>query len=159
MTTPTIYPAEFNPSTGDVFARAPGLKTGATQLVLAKATVPAETATSTVIGLIPFNAGARVSYASRINVADLDTGTDVTLDVGYVYDDNTTYTNDPNAFIAASTVAQAGGIDLFDATAGFQFIAEADGWIAVTTGGGATDTEGDIEIEAIISYDSASVIA
>lgn len=159
MTTPTIYPAQFNPSIGDVFAKAPALRNGAVQAVEVTVSVPSSTATSTVIGLMPFNKGARIHYDSRLLTADLDSSTNVTLDVGYVYDDNTTYTNDPNAFVAASTTAQTGGIITFSATAGFQFIAEADGWVAVTTGGGSTTTTGNIQAELMVSYDASAVIS
>ena len=159
MTAPTIYPAIWDPTDGSDYANAPGLRNGAVQNVYTEVTVPASTATSVVAGIMPFRKGARISYASRIDTDDLDTGTDVTLDVGWVYDDNTTYTNDPNGFIAASAIAQTGGIDLFDAVAGFHFIAEADGWVAATTGGGATTTEGDIRAQILVSYDAESVYA
>jgi len=160
MTTPTIYPAEFDPNVGDVFRRAPAMRNGSPQLVETVVTLPAATGTSTVVGLIPFTKGARVSlYDSFIDSDDVDTGTDVTYTVGWVYDDNTTYTNDPDGFIASSTVGQSGGIDQFDAVAGVQFIAEADGWIALTTGGGATTTEGDIRFQGKISYDATAAIA
>lgn len=159
MTTPTIFPAQFDPSIGDVFAKAPELRNGATQDILTEVTIPASTATTTVVGLLPFQKGFRINYSSRILVEDLDTGTDVTFDLGYVYDDDGTFTNDPNAFISGSTVAQNGGFDLFNATAGFQFIAEDNGWIALTLGGGSTTTEGTVKLEALIAYDETSVIS
>ena len=150
MTTPTIF-AEGS----ERLTLAPVLRNGGAQHVSRTVTVPASTVVTTIIGMIPFQKGARVNYGgTSILSDDLDTGTDVVLDVGFVYDDDTTFTNDPNAFIAASTVAQAGGIDLFDATAGYTFVAEADGFIAITTGGGATTTAGDITMDAVISYDA-----
>lgn len=149
MTTPTITADEY---TG--FLDAPVLRNGGVQHVISSTTVAAATATTTVIGLVPFRKGARLNYGGTVlAVTDLDTGTDVTLDFGYVYDDDTTYTNDPNAFIAASTVAQAGGLATMAATAGFEFVAEADGWFAVTVGGGATTTAGTIKFNGLISYD------
>ena len=148
MTTPTITSDEF---TG--YLDAPVLRNGGSQHVIASATIPASTASGTVIGLVPFRKGARLSYSSKLVVGDLDTATNVTIDFGYVYDDNTTYTNDPNAFIAGSTDAQtAANVVSLDATAGFEFVAEADGWLAITTGGGSTTTEGTIKFNGLISY-------
>ena len=150
MTVPTIFAEE-----SESILIAPVLRNGGAQHVRRTATIPAVTVVTTIIGMIPFQKGARVNYGgTQVLVADLDTATNVVLDVGFIYTDDTTFTNDPNAFIAGSAVAQAGGIDLFDATAGFTFVAEAEGFITITTSGGSTTTEGDITIDAIISYDA-----
>jgi len=150
MTVPTIFAEE-----SESILIAPVLRNGGAQHVLRTAAIPASTVVTTIIGMIPFQKGARVNYGgTQINVSDLDTGTDVVLDVGFIYTDNVTFTNDPNAFIVASTIAQGAGIDSFDGVAGFGFVAEAEGFIAVTTSGGSTTTAGTIEIDAIISYDA-----
>ena len=105
-----------------------------------------------VVGLVPFQKGAIVQYGSALAIADLDTGATVTLDWGFVYDDDTTYTNDPNAFAAAVVTAQAGGVIRPSEVAGATFVAEADGWVAVTVAAGPTDTEGNITFNGTISY-------
>lgn len=153
MTTPTIAPTKYAKDDGD-FLITKVDRSGALRSEKNSVTVPASTASGTVIGLVPFNKGARFDYASTIHIADLDTSTNVTVDIGYVYDDNSTYTNDPNAFGSALTTAQDGGFVTFDETAGLSFVADADGWIAVTTGGGATTTEGAITFHVTLDYDS-----
>lgn len=155
MTTPSIVPTKRAGDDSD-YRAAKVDRSGALRMEYVTVTVPASTGTSTVIGLVPFKKGARfVQGASQLYVADLDTGTDVTLDIGFVYDDDTTYTNDPNAFASAITTAQSGGLITFDEFAGLSFEAEADGWIVVTTGGGATTTEGAIQGQIVLAYDGA----
>lgn len=153
MTTPTIYPTKYAGDSGD-YLIAKADMSGAMRQETHAVSVAAATATTTVIGLVPFRKGARFGYDSTIHVADLDTGTDVTLDIGYVYSDDTTYTNDPNAFASAVTTAQAGGFVTFDEVTGMTFEAEADGWIAVTVGGGATTTLGNITSQINLTYDN-----
>lgn len=153
MTTPTVYPTKYTATSAD-FNRAKIDRSGATRVEYVSVSVPSSTAASTVVGLVPFRKGARfVQGASQLYTADLDTGTSVTLDIGYVYDDNTTYTNDPDAFASAITTAQTGGLISFDEFAGLSWVAAADGWIAVTTGGGSTTTTGAIQGQVVLAYD------
>lgn len=160
MTTPTIYPVEFNPSVGDVFAKAPGNLSGAVQQVFTLVTVPTSTATTTVVGICPFRKGARMSYGSRLLMSDPDAGSNnVTVDWGYVYDDHATYTSDPDAFLAASTAPQTGAIIVPSLTAGLNWVAEADGWITITMGGATTGAEATIKSQLLISYDAMAAIA
>lgn len=151
MTTPTIFAAGYTDSE-QAFLNAPGGQYEGARTVKAVATVPASTASGTVIGLVPFAKGATFMYDSVLALTDLDTGTNVTFTAGYVYDDNVTYTNDPDAFVTSNASAQTGGLVRFDATAGTAFVAEADGWLAVTTGGGSTTTAGTITYLGSVTY-------
>src|SRR5574343_356257 len=93
------------------------------------ATMPASTATSTVVGLVPFNKGFRLAQgATHLHITDLDASTNVTFDIGYVYEDSA-YTSDADAFASALTTAQTGGLITFDEHAGLGWVAEANGWI------------------------------
>lgn len=150
-------------TTPDVFATGEGVnslfnvpsgQSDGPRLVVRTATVPDSSTVGTIIGLVPFQKGAILEYGSTLAIDDLDTATDVTLDWGFIYTDNDTVNNinDTNAFAAAATTAQAGGILRPTATAGATFVATADGWIAVTTAGGSTTTAGDITLNGTISY-------
>lgn len=151
MTTPDVYATG---ESANSFFTAPSGQGDGPRLVVRTATVPDASTTGTIIGMVPFNKGAILQYGSALAVDDLDTATDVTLDWGWIYSDNDTTTNinDTNGFAAAATTAQAGGILRPTATAGATFEATADGWIAVTTGGGSTTTAGDITFNGTISY-------
>jgi len=154
MTTPDIF-ADGYSNSDDAFLNAPSGQGIPARPVRATATIAASSASGTVVGLIPFQKGASVEMGSiALLTADLDTGTDVTFTLGYVYDDNTTYTNDPDAFITSNTGFQsAAALVGADGTGGFGFVAEADGWVAITTGGGATTTAGDVTLEARVTYE------
>ena len=154
MTTPSIAPTKYSKTSQD-FNIAKIDRSGACRTEFVTVTVPASTASGTVIGLVPFRKGARfICHSSGLNTADLDTGTSVTFSVGYVYDDNVTYTNAPSAFVSGSTTPQTGGtISLTGLATSYGFVAAADGWIAVTTGGGLTTTAGDINAQITLSYD------
>jgi len=152
MTTPDVFPSDQD--TVNPFLKAPSGPHDGPRVVVRTATVPDTSTTGTIVGLVPFRRGARLQYGSALAVDDLDTGTDVTLDWGFVYDANDTVTNinDTNAFAAAAATAQAGGVLRPTAVAGATFEATADGWITVTTGGVSTNNPGDITFNGTISY-------
>ena len=149
MTSPTIFATGYN--TADSYNIAPSGTHDGPRSIERSIAIPALTATDTIMGFFPFQKGMSVSYGSAIASDDLDSSTNVTLDVGYVYDDSTTYTDDVDAFIAASTVAQAGGVAYFNAKAGATFVAEADGWV-VLQNNAATTTTGTVTFNGTISY-------
>jgi len=119
------------------------------------ATIPATTATSTNIGMIRFQKGFTLTGLAIVS-EDLDTGTSVTLDVGYLYDDTTG--EDDDAFLAAIDIAQDAGSRTWPVDdgllTGVSFEATGAGYISITTGGGATTTEGDITLIAEFTYDA-----
>jgi thioredoxin reductase len=154
MTTPTIAPTKFSKTDAD-YNIAKMDKSGATRLQIGSVTVPSATGTSVVIGLVPFRKGATlVRGSTSIHIANIGDGS-FTADIGYVYDDNVTYTNDPDAFAAGDILGRTGGFAVLGATAGLTWVAQADGWIAVTTGGSATDAEGAITFQVALSYDGS----
>lgn len=153
MTTPSIYPTKYSGTYKD-FLNTKVDRDGCNRTQYTTVTVPSGTTTSTVIGLVPFNKGFRFSQgSSQLYIANIGDGS-FTFDIGYVYDDNATYTNDPDAFASALTTGQAGGLITFDEFAGLSWVAEANGWIAVTTGGSTTDASGAIQGQIVGCYDS-----
>lgn len=151
MTTPTIL--------SDA-ASARGAKvdrSGAVRMQKAVATVPDTTASATVIGMIRFDKGFNLNGLA-IKSDDLTAGTSLLLNVGYVYDDDTTYTNDADAFLQSTDIGQDGGSLVWPVAdgrlTGVGFTAEAPVYIAVTTAAAATDVAGDISVIASFSYDA-----
>lgn len=116
--------------------------------------VPDTTASATEIGLIRFTKGF-TPVNIQIDADDLSSGTAITADIGYVYDD-TTLTSDTNAFIDGSDLLQDGGSDVWplDDATGIGFVAEADGWLTLTTADAATDTPGNITAVVTYTYDA-----
>ena len=149
MTTPTIL--------ADTAGTAKVDRSGAVRSVKAVATLAASTAADTIVGMIRFQKGFSLDHFAVVS-DDLDTATNSTLDVGYVYDDDTTYTDDPDAFFDGIDIVQAASTsDVWPVAdgnlVGVGFEAEADGYIVVQIKGAATDTEGDITMKALFSYD------
>lgn len=154
MTTPTYAPSKYALTDAD-FNRAKVDRSGALRCEYFSTSVTAATTSDTYIGLVPFQKGARfIQDASKIHVTDMDTDADLTLDVGYVYDDNTTYTNDPDAFATQLTTGQAGGLLSLDEHAGLSWVAEAPGWLVVTVGvGGTSYTTIVVKGQIVLAYD------
>ena len=155
MTTPSIVPTGYAGDSTD-FLHAKMDRSGAMRIVTGTVSVPAATATDTIIGLVPFRKGAKFGYGSRVYVGDMDTSTNVTVDLGYIYDDNVTYTNVLGAFVAASTAPQAGGMMEMTAVAGMTWTAAADGWIT-TQVNAATTTTASLTFNISIAYDPSGV--
>lgn len=143
MTTPTILPTGFDGTSKD-YLHAKVERDGCLRTQYNTVTIPATTATDTVIGLVPFQKGFRLNVgATALAVADLDTSTNVTLNVGYVYKTGSSSTDNVDAFASLVTTAQAGGYITFDEpTTGLPWVAEDDGWIVCQIEGGATTTSG-----------------
>ena len=148
MTTPTIF--------SDV-ASNPFVAKSEPQGVIALkaiAEIPATTAASTNVGMIRFQKGFSLVGLAIVS-DDLDTATNVTLDVGYLYDDTTG--EDDNAFLDDLDIAQDAGSRTWPVDdgllTGISFVATGDGYLSVTTGGGATTTAGNITVIALFTYD------
>lgn len=155
MTTPNIVATGYLANSTD-FNRSKVDRSGALRTESFSITIPSGTASGAIIGLVPFRKGAKfVCHASGLNITDVDTGTTVTASVGYVYDDNVTYTNAPAAFLSASTVPQTGGtLPLNGLATCYNFVAAADGWIALTVGGSATTAAGTLVGQITLTYDA-----
>ena len=152
MAVPTLFPTKFGTSATQDQRFAKIDREGAVRTQSAVVSVPSGSTSGTVIGLIPFRAGASlVRGATSVHFANIGDGS-FTADIGYVYN-NVAFTDDPDAFAAADTSGRTGGYATLGATAGLTWVAEADGWIAVTTGGSSTDATANITAQVAITYD------
>lgn len=125
------------------------------------ASIPAVTVVATDIGMIRFQKGFAPTHLVVFS-DDLDTSTNVTIDVGYLYDDDTTFTEDPNAIFSALDIAQDAGSRVWPVDDGLlpgSFIAEGDGYLSITTGGGSTTTLGNISLVCMFGYNLTPVEA
>lgn len=151
MTIPTIF-SDIAANNGELQR---GTNNGNLYAEYATIVVPAATAALTFLGAVRmFKNDVLVGFV--VDSADLTSGTDVLLDVGYTYDDTTTYTEDPNAFLDGLDICQDGGSRLYpvaDSTlakpAGWH-VWEADGYLSLQTTDGATVTQGNIVVRAIV---------
>lgn len=150
MTTPDVVPSEYAGDYTD-YLKTPGNRDGCVRLVSGSVTVPSGQAATSVVGLIPFNAGAKLHLDSHsVYCGDFGAGT-TTVDLGYVYNDNVTYTNDDDEWASADTAPQSGGFVAVD-QGDLAFEAEADGWLAVTINTAAADAEADIDFNVLVQY-------
>jgi hypothetical protein len=152
MTTPSIVPTQYQKTATD-FLNLKTDRSGAARTYAGSVSVPSGTAFTSIVGLVPFAKGARFSINSNsIVCGNFGAGT-TTVDVGYVYDDNVTYTNDVDAWASAATAPQSGGFVTVDEVAGVSFVAAANGWIAVTINTANADATADITWNFTGSYD------
>ena len=151
MTTPTIFSDVAGTATNNTIAKFTPYGVLPQKAI---ATIPASTAAGTNIGMIRFQRGFSL-LSFEIASADLDTLTNVVLDVGYLYDGTTG--EDPDAFLNNSTIAQGGTSTVWPIAGGLltgvSFTATGPGYLNVQTGGGATTTAGDITLIAQFTYD------
>lgn len=155
MTTPTILPTKWQGNAQD-YLKTKADRSGAARGQYTTVSVPSGTTTTTIVGLVPFNRGFRfLQGASQLATANL--GASVTLNIGYVYNDNVTYTNDTDAFASLLT-ASAAGLLVFDETIGLGWVAEGDGWIVAEIAGATTGTTGAISGQIVGEYDDVSAI-
>lgn len=161
MTLPTIYPVEYNGTATGLspdFTKVKADRSGAARVYSGSVSVVSGTAATTIIGLVPFNKGARFHLSNTsIYVPDIGAGT-TTISIGYVYSDNTNNTNNATAWASASTAIQAGGyVSLTAAATGLNFVATADGWVVATINTAATDATGSISFQILGSYDGLGI--
>lgn len=152
MTNPAIY-ANGTSSLATFFAPS-GLGDGP-RLVVRTAAIPATTSVATIIGLIPFQKGALMGPAS-VYFDDLDTGSTVTVNWGYIYTANDTVTNinSTAAFAAGATTPQAGGklSETSTSATAAQWVATSPGWITLDIAAGPTTQTGNATFKGTISY-------
>lgn len=152
MTTPSIVPSQFQASATD-YLKVKEDRSGAARPYAGTVAVPNTTAATTVVGLTPFNKGARFQINSTSVACSNWGAASTTVDLGYIYDDNVTYTNNVDAWASAATAPQSGGFVAVDEVDGISFIAEANGWIAVTINTAAADADGTITFNFTGGYD------
>lgn len=155
MALPTIFPANYTSAAGALL-NAPAVdRSGSARLVQGTVNVPATTAANTIIGLVPFQAGARFALHDKaIHCADLDTGATVTMNLGVAYADNGVAADVLNAFTAtASNVPQSGGFIPITNVVGTTLVAPTDGWLVASLAAGPTTTAGLISFNVTVGYD------
>lgn len=161
MTLPTVYPTQYsgtgaNTLTND-FNKVKCDRSGAARINAGRVSVPSGTAANAYVGLTPFNKGARFSIDNTsVYCGNFGAGT-TTVNLGYIYDDNTTYTNDVDAWASLSTAAQSGGFITVDEIEGLSFVAQADGWITVQLIAAAADATANIDWNFIEAYDGLGI--
>lgn len=153
MTYPTVLPAGYAGNASD-FAKVPGVdRSGAARIQQGSVTVPSLTAADVVVGLLPFQAGARINIHDKSIYAGNFGGATTTLNIGYVYEDNVTYTNDLDAWASLSAAPQAGGFVTVDEKEGLSFVAEGNGWLIAQLKALAADAEAAINFNVTVAYD------
>lgn len=149
MTTPSILADTAQDARVD--------RSGAVRSIKGTATVPNATAADTIIGLVRFQKGFSLQHLA-LTPSDMDAGTTVQLDVGFVYDDNVTYTDNPDAFFDGSTAIQTGAGIVWPVASGLLvgsgFVAEADGYIVAQIKVDPTEAGGTIAFNALFSYNA-----
>lgn len=122
--------------------------------------VPSGTAVGQIIGLVPFQTGAKFNYGSSIFANAL--GTSVTVSLGYIYDDNVTFTNATAGFLGltAANTANLKLVPNVEAGVAWKAIdslvgtgALANGWIVAVIGGATTGTTATIYGQIDMMYD------
>ena len=160
LTLPTLYPAGYAGDKTD-FQKCKMDRSGAARIQRFKVSIPSGTASSTLVGLIPFNKGMELSILGSYVAANtaLDTGSTITIDVGYTYYDSTLGTSNAVAFASAVTTWQSSALTALTLINGpetvGQFKAAADGWVTLTVHTGPTTTTGDVFGQFLISYDQS----
>lgn len=153
MTTPSIVPVGYNADDTD-YNKVKRDTFGALRTVAGSVSVPSGTAATTIVGLVPFQKGATFTIGDKSVYANNFGAGTTTVDLGIIYDDNVTYTNDVDAFASAATAPQSGGFVTIDEKSGLTLVAEGNGWLAVTINTAAADATADIEFNVGVSYDA-----
>ena len=153
MALPTIVPTGFAGDYTD-FLNTKADRSGAVRRSQGSVSIPAATATDTIIGLFPFNAGMSFAGLSGTDLysADLDSSTNVTLDVGVAYQNSDAGTDDLDLITSASTAAQAGGFVAPDEIDWMTFVSTGNGWVTVQVNA-ATTTTGSLTFDIPFVYD------
>lgn len=153
MALPTIVPTGFAGDYTDFF-QTKVARDGNVSRSQGSVSIPAATATDTIIGLFPFNAGMSFAGLGGYNLhsADLDTATNVTLDFGVAYQDTSAGTDDLDLITSASTAAQAGGFVAPDEIDWMTFVSTGNGWVTVQVNA-ATTTTGSLTFNIAHVYD------
>jgi hypothetical protein len=156
MTLPTVYPTQYDGTAVD-FLKVKSDRDGCARIYAGSVSVPSGTAADAYVGLVPFNKGARFTIGnSSVYCGDFGAGS-TTVNLGYIYDDNTTYTNDVDAWASLSAAPQSGGFITVDEKEGISFVAEANGWVAVQLKAAAADATASITFSFAGAYDGLSV--
>lgn len=152
MTTPSIIPTIYQGTTKD-YLHTKVDRQGVVRCQSTSVSVPTGTTTTTIVGLAPFNAGDRILVDGSA-VACGALGTSVTVDLGVVYDDNVTFTNNQTLFASGLTAAAAGGVLVItNSVTNIPYVTLGNGWVVATIGGATTGTTNSIFAQIASCYD------
>lgn len=155
MTTyPTFVPTRYSGTYRD-FLDVRRDVSGATRQVYESISVADSASAGTTYGLIPFQAGVTVDYGSKFYTPDLDTDSNVTWNLGYMYEDTAVAgaASDADAF-ASLLSGQTAAVLSFDEFAGMSFVSAGNGWIVAALAAGPVTTAGTIEFKGGIAYEN-----
>lgn len=156
MTTPTVLPTQYDGTALD-YLKVKEDRSGASRVYAGTVSVPSGTTANSFVGLVPFNKGARfVIGNASVYCGNFGAGS-TTVNLGYVYDDNVTYTNDVDAWASLNTAAQAGGFITVDEKEGLSFVAAANGWITLQLIAADADATADLAFCFDGAYDGIGV--
>lgn len=160
MALPTIVPTGFAGDATD-FLKTKVDHSGAARRVQGSVSIPSATAADTIVGLFPFNAGMSFAGLSGFNIytADLDSGTNVTLNVGVAYQDSTAGTDDLDLITSLSTAVQTGGFVAPDEIDWMTYVTTGNGWVVVQPKAAPTTTTGSVTFDIPFVYDQPVLIA
>jgi len=156
MTTPSVLPTQYQGNYKD-FLKVKVDRDGCGRVVAGAVSVPSGTGANEFVGLVPFVKGARVTMSdTSVYCNNFGAGT-TTVNLGYVYEDNVTYTNDVDAWASLSTAAQSGGFVTLDEKEGLSFVAAGNGWITIQLIAAAADATADVAFNFVMAYDGLGV--
>lgn len=161
MALPTIVPTGFAGDYTDFF-KVKADRSGAVRRTSGSVSIPGSTAQATLIGLFPFTSGMSFGGLSGNNfyVADLDSGTTVTISIGVAYQNTTEGTDSLTLVTSASTAAQAGGYISPTAQATWQdYVTTGNGWVVASITAGPTTTTGSLTFNVPFAYDQPPLVA
>lgn len=157
-TFPGIVPTGFAGDYTD-FLKTKVERSGDVRRTSGAVSIPASTATDTIIGLFPFNSGMSLAGLGGYNVysADLDSSTNVTLDWGVQYQNTTEGTTNLTLIAAASTAPQAAGYVAPQGASWQDYVTTGNGWVVVQVNA-ATTTTGSITFNIPFAYDQPALV-
>lgn len=156
MTLPTIVPAGFAGDYTD-FLKVKLQRDGSAFVNAGVVSIPSGTVVTTIVGLVPFTANAKISVTG-LSLFAAALGASVTASIGVVYQSASEGTDVPTLFVSGSTTVAAGGAIAFTPTAtNVPYVTTGNGWIAVTLAGATTGSTGSINVQALISYFSGGI--
>jgi len=156
MTTPSVLPVQYAGNYKD-FLKVKVGNTGAARVVVAAVSVPSGTAADAIVGLVPFVKGARFVIGDKSVHCGNFGAAGTTINIGYVYEDNVTYTNDVDAWASANTAPAAGGFVTVDEIDGLSFVAAGNGWLTAQLLTSAADATANITCNLVVAYDGIGV--
>ena len=152
MTLPTIVPAKYNGTVTD-FLVVKADRSGALRMEPFSDTVPATTVTGVIIGMVPFRKGARLVIDASEIFVDTAAGASATANIGVVYNDNVTFTNNQTLYASGVSTNAIGRLVMTPTAANEAYSTLDDGWFVITTAGATTTNQFVVHGQMVLTYD------